>query len=258
MQFSPGQSHALLQEVDSTGVLDWRRQVVRVTATGVASEQLTERRRPMAAIAAARQIIKEILLQTLSGLPVISNVTVGDLSKRSDEVSVRLAAITERFIVTEVKPTATGRVELTAELPFAVIMAALLQSTYSQWESGKNVVHNRGTTTGISGLIIDTRGTAFKPALLPKARDEDGRELYGLKQAEPRWAIETGLVGYAESLESAIADPRIGHEPLLLRTVGAAGSEAVISRADARRLENGVTQSKILPECRVVFIIGEK
>lgn len=212
----------------------------------------------MAAIEAARQTLKESLPPALSGLPVISNVTVGDLIKRSDALSERLSAATERFIITDVKPTAAGRVELTAELPFAVILAALLQSTYSQWESGEIVVHHRGTTAGISGVIIDTRGTAFQPALLPKIRDEDGRELYGLKQAETRWAIETGLVGYAESLETATADPRAGHEPLLLRTVGAAGSEAVISRADARRLENEAARNKFLPECRVVFIIGVK
>jgi len=56
-----------------------------------------------------------------------------------------------------------------------------------------------GTTT-YTGIIVDTQGLGFKPALFPRLLDDNGAVLYDLHRVNANATLEHGLCGYKQSL----------------------------------------------------------
>ena len=113
-------------------------------------------------------------------------------------------------------------------------------------------------STAFTGLIVDARGIGVRPAVAPKIRNEEGREVYGSAFVNRQYAVEQGMVGYLKDVESAKGNPRVTDRPLMvkaLKTDGPNKTDLVISNSDAQVLHGMKEHLTFLEKARVMVIL---
>jgi hypothetical protein len=109
-----------------------------------------------------------------------------------------------------------------------------------------------------TGILIDAKGLESRPALFPRVVTEFGDEVVGPDFAEPEQVGKSGLVGYFSDRIQALTADRIGPNPLIVRALGVAGTNAcdlVISQPDAAQLHGSEANLELLSRCRVGFLV---
>jgi len=109
-----------------------------------------------------------------------------------------------------------------------------------------------------SGLLLDCRGIALKPGMVPLIVDEDGSVLYGPAFASRDHAVERGMAAYTRGVEGARSHPRVGPNPLSVkgvRTMEGRPSDIMISHADAAKIRGLASNLHFLQQCRVLFLV---
>jgi hypothetical protein len=66
-----------------------------------------------------------------------------------------------------------------------------------------------------TGLVLDLRGTGFKPSIFPRIICE-GEELYSLEMVDREILVENGMVMYTDSLDLEKIKDRVGENPLII------------------------------------------
>ncbi|RMF97145.1 MAG: hypothetical protein D6734_02725 [Candidatus Schekmanbacteria bacterium] len=109
-----------------------------------------------------------------------------------------------------------------------------------------------------SGLVIDARHLHLVPVLFPKIINERGKEIYGISKFSANDVKKGNIVVYTNDLKSALANPRIGPHPLVIRAIeGRKGSnEIVIPNRDSRKIEFENKKNNFLEEGRVAIILN--
>jgi len=113
------------------------------------------------------------------------------------------------------------------------------------------------SATNYTGVLIDARGVDLNYALFPRMVNEDGRTVYGPEFFLPTYAADRGSVGYYGNMAGAMADDRVGYNPLRLNAVRSAGknnTDLVIANSDARKLHSSLENLKLLERCRVIIL----
>lgn len=104
-----------------------------------------------------------------------------------------------------------------------------------------------------TGLIIDARGTGFKPTLRPSIVSGD-KLLYPAKTVDFGQGVEQGFVRYYRDLAQAQQSRRAGTAPKIIRAQNAEGKLQITS-ADADFLQNILSDSgNFLDRCQVVVV----
>ena len=133
-----------------------------------------------------------------------------------------------------------------------------------QWPEGRPVpegarlVPPGGSNYQYTGILVDARGTGFRPALFPRVINENGAEVIGPGFAYPAQLADWGQVALFRDRGAATMSDRIGANPLMLRALRAEGpnsSDLVISRSDAERVHESESNLRLLGECRVGLIV---
>lgn len=109
-----------------------------------------------------------------------------------------------------------------------------------------------------SGLVIDARALAIRPAMAPRILAADGKEIYGMLKIDSTYAIEQGIVGYAKDLTMHVITDRIGKHPLIIKAQRAHGpnrADVIVSNNIAGQILWADKNSHFLSECRVVFLV---
>jgi hypothetical protein len=238
-------------ETLSRGQVDWTAGAVlnRASATGTTlrgAGALTEQ----AAVQAARQGLWEELAQVrldarqLLGLAILHT----EAQRQALEAFIAQAAVVE----TRYLPR--GIVETAVQLPFAGQLTALLLSPSStvipEAEPGTEAAH--------TGVVIDARGLAIQPALLPRIVDEGGQPLYAPEVVNVEAAVQQGYIAYAKAFDQAPAQARIGERPLVLRALRVAGDtrvDLVLSHAEATRIRDYAATRHLVRQCRILIVM---
>jgi hypothetical protein len=114
------------------------------------------------------------------------------------------------------------------------------------------------SSTVYTGLIVDARGTGVRPAMVPKIRNEEGREVYGSAFVNRQYAVEQGMVGYLKDVEAAKTNPRVTDRPFLVKALKADGpnkTDLVISNNDAQVLHGMKEHLSFLEKARVIVVV---
>jgi len=116
------------------------------------------------------------------------------------------------------------------------------------------------SAAGYTSLIIDASGPGLYRSMSPKIRRKDGSEVWGTLNASYTLVQEEGIVGYARTLDEALASHRAGPRPLVIRAVGAAGGafscDPIVSDGDAQKILDANRNSGFLDTFNVVFVTG--
>ncbi|MGE3537631.1 MAG: hypothetical protein AB7N91_09350 [Candidatus Tectimicrobiota bacterium] len=202
-----------------------------------------------AALHAARQSVQRLLARVrLDG-----RQTLGERLQQPQSQQA-LTALAAQAEVVETRYRAGGTVETVVQVSIAGRLTALLlpPDTDVRLDSpaSNEAVH--------SGIVIDARGLAIQPALLPQLVDEQGQGIYTPGTVSTEAAVQQGYVAYARAFDQAPAQARIGERPLVLRAQRVADAtrvDLVLSQTDAARLRDYAATRRLLQQCRVLIVM---
>jgi hypothetical protein len=120
------------------------------------------------------------------------------------------------------------------------------------WETGW------GPREPYTGLVIDARGLALKPALAPQVLDERGKTVYSVAFAKRSSSKEVGIVAYERGLDRARDKERVGSNPLViegLRTRGRNRTDVVIENDHVAMLHSLPEHLQFMERCRVIVVL---
>jgi len=109
-----------------------------------------------------------------------------------------------------------------------------------------------------SGLVVDCRGLAVKPAMVPVILDEDGNVIYGSAFISREHAAQSGVVSYVKDLAAAQNNPRVAPRALTvkaIRVVKGRDSDVVISNADGAKITRNPSNLIFLQKGRVSIVL---
>ncbi len=109
-----------------------------------------------------------------------------------------------------------------------------------------------------TSVIIDTTGLQIDRCMSPKIRRPDGKEVWGTVKVDYNFVEDVGIVAYARSMNEALACPRCGSNPMIIRAIDRLGgnfkSDPVISYPDAELLLSEAKKGRFLEKFNVIFI----
>lgn len=243
-------------ETMGTGEVNWSANTVRAVGSGAPSPEA-----PNVAVArlgaerAAKLDAMRNLLETVKGVQIDSQTTVVNFTTQSDSINSRVEGIVKGARVVKTRYLSDGGVEVIIEVPIA---GGLADTVYGNMANLGTVAVPKTGNPVYTGLIIDAKGTGARPAMSPKIVDEDGREVYGSAYVSREFAIKQGIVGYAKDVNAAKQNERVTANPIVvkgLKTVGAGGSDIVISNADAAGLRDVSKNLSFLEQTRVLVVV---
>jgi hypothetical protein len=181
-----------------------------------------------------------------------------------------LEALIAQATVVETRYLSGGTVETAVQLPFAGRLTAMLLAPSPATASAEGAQLNGRPSSAArpdsassseaphTGVVIDARGLAIQPALLPRIVDESGQSLYAPEVVDVEAAVQQGYVAYAKAFDQAPAQARIGERPLVLRALRVAGDsrvDLVLSQAEATRIRDYAATRRLVRQCRVLIVM---
>ena len=250
------------------GSINWTRGLIQAVGAGAPPTWAVggPQERPLA-LSAARKVAQQHLFEVIRGIRIRSATRVGDIMAKDESITTQLESMIKNARLKNKKYMTDGTVEVTMEMDlYGGFAQLILPRDIKQVESIKTSVSVAAApaidAAGIfTGLIVDARGLHIKPEMNPKVLDENGMEVYGSAFVSREHAVQNGMCGYTINLDTAIADPRVADNPLIvkgLRTVAPESSDVVIGTADASKLRSASQNLSVLKQCRVIVIIAHK
>lgn len=284
--FLMGQGY--VQQVGTTGNVNWTEQVIRCTGIGAPNPNLPMAAQRASALRAAKQDALRNLLETIKGVNVSSETVVENAMLVSDVIRSQVEGALRGFRTVDTRYMSTGDVEVDVEIPLTgVVLNTLLPQDFGggalltggqllcptcgqPWPAGKSVpdgvtLIQAGEGAGVpatggvyTGLIVDARTLGVRPAMAPKVMDERGEEIYGSKFVSREYAVDIGMVGYEKDVNRARLNERVADNPLVVKAVKASGpnkTDVVVSAADAMKIHNAAANMNFLQHCKVFIIL---
>jgi hypothetical protein len=127
----------------------------------------------------------------------------------------------------------------------------------AQWSGDRATRQEGQDLQGHTGLIIDAREIALRPALFPRVYDEHGQLVYGPSRVWSLPGSKKGLADYVRTMAAALENPRVGQRPLNLTAFSAQGKNRTdpVILGNTERLQ-GAAQA--VGQANVVIILGRK
>jgi len=250
----------VVEPAGADGSIDWTKGVVMATGFGAPPPTAVNAAQARAlAERAAFLVATRNLLEVVKGIRVDSATLVENMMVSSDVIKTEVSGFIQgaQIVKKQVNPDGSVQVTVAMKLNGDFSSAFLPQSS-----GGPEVIpmpQGQGTpSTAFTGLIVDARGSGVRPAVAPKIRNEEGREVYGSAFVNRQYAVEQGMVGYLKDVESAKGNPRVTDRPLLvkaLKTDGPNKTDLVISNNDAQVLHGMKEHLTFLEKARVMVIL---
>jgi hypothetical protein len=137
-----------------------------------------------------------------------------------------------------------------------------------------------------TGIVIDARAIPAAPAVFPKIKDTEKRDVYGVNKVNQEDLQKRGMASYAvvarevnisrlfpkalviqvryapeEATEQNKPKRRQGYKPLVVKAAGADGklkTNLIVSAEDAQRIVDADDATNALKECRVVVVVSSE
>ena len=250
----------VVEPAGSDGSIDWTKGVVTATGFGAPPPNAVNAAQARAmAERAAFLVATRNLLEVVKGIRVDSATLVENMIVSSDVIKTEVSGFVQgaQIVKKQVSPDGSVTVTVAMKLNGDFSNAFLPQSS-----GGPEVVPipqgQAPPPTAYTGLIVDARGIGVRPAVAPKIRNEEGREVYGSAFVNRQYAVEQGMVGYLKDMDSAKGNPRVTDRPLLvkaLKTDGPNKTDLVISNSDAQVLHGMKEHLTFLEKARVMVVL---
>ena len=240
-----------------SGEINWSDNLVRAVGRGSSPANASNAgaARLMAQRAAKVDALRN-LLESVGGVRIDAQTTVTNLMAGSDAVKTRVKGMVKGALVVDTKYFPDGTAEVVVEAPISGILSETVYDSITDF--GAAAVPKAAVPAANTGLVINAKGVSVKAAMSPKIVDEEGRAVYGSKFVDKEAAIRQGIVGYSKDVNDAAGSERVRANPIIikaLRTVGARGSEIVISNADSAGLRDRSKNLSFLEATKVIIVM---
>ena len=262
---------------DAKGSVDWTKGAeseVIATGIGLPPENMGSRGTPLARRAAVVDAYRN-LAETIQGVQVDSDTLMQDLVIQSDTVRAQVSALVKGAKILEEGTNADGSYFVRMSVPLygtgnsvaAIAIPGL--ATPSTPEPLPKVDNTKLPelqvkeikSVAYTGVIVNASGLGLEATFSPVILDENGRGIYGIKNINPDFAISKGMVSYAKNMNQAMADSRIGSNPLVVNALAVKGGRnsankvnVVITIDDGDKVLLANEKSGMLQNCAVVFV----
>lgn len=258
-----GQS-SFVGEQFERGSINYSDRTIQATGIGFIPENVInagQARR--AALRIAKQDAMRQLIEIVNGVVVTSETTMSNAMFDDVIKSQVQGAIRGARQVGEPRYLSDTSIEVTYEVPMSGISDVVTPPSgflpTDPTGTAPSAVEQVGpTTSGITGLVIDTRGLGIRPAMSPRLLDQNGGVVYGPGNYTREYAIQNGVAGYAKGLDRAQADDRVKGNPLVIKGVSASGAnkaDVVIANSDVMKIQSANSAHNVLRDCRVIFVL---
>jgi len=266
-------------EVGRQASINWSTGHVTVTGAAQVTGGMTSAQGRLLALPQAETDALFLLAEIVNSIEIVTGVTIGDFAGQDSDIAEALAALFDDSLLVADSETrdftrdanlGTTTITIDATLSLygdsgiaAVILPdfqtffreemasgnilpyAVAAPVYDDWQA-RAASQVQGDYTG---LVIDASEFAVNPAMCPEIMQGDGDKVYDILSVDPEDVAEQGVATYFASVDSAVADPRAGDNPLVIPAVaieerdGVLTGHPVISAEDAERirLENDLS-----------------
>jgi hypothetical protein len=224
--------------------------------------------RPMALRAAKIDAYRN-LLEITRGVQVDSTTTIRDFTVESDVINTQVDGLVKGAVVVNQEYMSDGTVEVRVRMPLygnlsqVIIPASIekrkeLKPPEAPAAPAPAAAAPAGPPVAYTGLVVDARGIAARPAMSPRIFDEDGKEVYGSANVDREYAVQQGMSGYARDLTAAQSNQRVTNSPFTakaLKTSGAGKADLIISNAEAQQIRASAENASFMKKCRVMIVL---
>jgi hypothetical protein len=244
------------------GSVDWTKGIVTATGLGAPPENAVNRAQARAMAERAASIVAtRNLLEVVKGIRVDSATLVENMITTSDVIKTQVSGTLQGAQIMKKQVNPDGSVEVMVGVR---LTGDLLNTLIPKQTGGGEPIQVPPAAAlppsqaAFTGLIVDARGTGLRPAMAPKIRNEEGREVYGSAFVNRQYAVEQGMVGYLKDVNAAQQNARVTDRPLLVKAVKTDGpnkTDLVISNSDAQVLHGMKEHLTFLEKARVMVIL---
>jgi hypothetical protein len=201
------------------------------------------------------------LLEVVKGIRVDSATLVENFIVSSDVIKTEVSGFVQGAQIMKKQVNPDGSVEVMVGVS---LKGELLNTLMPKQTGGGEPIQAPPSASlppsanAFTGLIVDARGTGVRPAMAPKIRNEEGREVYGSAFVNRQYAVEQGMVGYMKDVGAAQSNSRVTDRPLLVKAIKTDGpnkTDLVISNSDAQVLHGMKEHLTFLEKARVMVIL---
>jgi hypothetical protein len=259
-------------EKKQTGVIDWTTGTVTAwgVSTPVKKDALAANGTGAKALSEAKNKARHKLLETVKGIRVDANQSVGDIADRHKNIMTQIQDMVYNAVEIEKlrKYMSDGTIEVHLQLDLHGGFAQLILppqirqiEMIKQFKAGESAINLKSNTgaNGYTGLLVDARNIEAIPAMVPKLLDENLAEVFGPAFVSREFVVQRGMAAYYNNIKSARADARVANQPLVvkaLRTDWPRRCNIVISNGDASKLTGASDHLLFLKESRVVILLS--
>jgi len=223
------------------------------------------------AIRAATVIAQAKLLETVKGVNLVGNTTVGEGLLVSDTIKQSVqgflqgaVVVREDYVKGENYGVVTMRLAMHGHSSLYNSMAPVIKKPSEKLAPAlpefkpQVQAQTQPVVNNYDGLIILVTGTGFKPALANRIITENQNILFEPAKVTPKMLIERGCGGYttSEAKAKALLATWGSKNPMIVKcTEVVRSTEAVVSTSDATTIFEQDQKSNILPQAKVVFVL---
>ena len=258
------------------GRVNWSQgwiEAVGSAVPGITQQQDNETKQQQAltrAIALAKQHLASLLFK----IPITSDQTIGQQAQTNPVVSDKLHQMVAQTKVSRQEYLSDGTIKVELRLALSGGLAQLvlpediksLEAIRALQPADANPSPNadaltrdyRNASNVFTGLIVDARGLPTQPALYLPIFDEAGNAVYDSAFISRDFAVQYGTCKYTTDLETALADSRIGDNPLVVKGLHKKQDDRaglVISHSDAIKIRSAPEHLTFLKRCRVIVVL---
>ncbi len=233
---------------------------VTVKGEGKAPEKpMSEAQKRMLAMRAAKASALREIAEVLNGVSVMGDTTVENAAALSDSVSTSVQGLVKGArVVKEIYDPIEASAAVYLSVPLSGVAGALIPYLSIDGATGFQPL---STAPGAShdGLIIDLRGTGFKPALLNRIVTQGNEVLYDPSKAPVEALSQYGPAEYTDSIEKAYAMllKRGSANPLVVKAVAAErATDAVLGPEEATAVFSSNQSGRFFESAKVVFVLN--
>jgi len=268
----------VLEQVGQNGNVDWTAGVIMAVGQGAAPPNAANAAQARAmAERAATVVAYRNLLEVVQGVRVDSATLVENMVLSSDVIKSQVSGMVKGAQIVKKETAPDGLVEVTVAMKLTGDFSNLLlpkvkpappipaqapvggRAFTAQPRSPAPVAPGAPAAgTVYTGLIVDARGVGVRPAMAPKIRNEEGREVYGSAFVGREYAVEQGMMGYIKDLPAAQSNSRVTDRPFLVKALKADGpnrTDLVIGNGDAQTLHGMKENLNFLEKARVMVVL---
>jgi hypothetical protein len=212
------------------------------------------------------------MLSIMLATRIRANILARDVAVKNEMIMAQIESLAKGVKPVKREYMSDGTVEITMQMNmFGGFSQLILPEEIKQIEPIKTVSREEASSTeaGASsspeskseiytGLVVDARGTQFKPAMAPVIVDENGKEVYGGAFVSREFAVQKGMCKYLRDVKAAQTDATVANHPLTvkgLRVDNGILSNIVISNADAMKIRSTSEHLSFLKQCRVIIVM---